>query len=160
MKRYILLVGLYLFIASLMAATGLFDLSYGQDLAEAHTALLAKGFKETERDEMSVAYTNDRIPGLIDLELLDVFDVGTISSWTAHYNVKDNAGLTQKMLSDLKAIHEKEPFPSDSNDRWTWDLGSTYSLNMTLSEDQATLSVEYVDSDEGWYWEEIFDWLE
>lgn len=159
MKRYILLAMLYLFIAVLMAETGLFDLSYGQDLAEAHTALLTKGFQETQRDDSPRTYKNDQIPGLIDLQISDTFEVDTVSSWTVHYNVKDNAGLVQKLLSDLKAIHKKEPVQYDSNfDEWFWDLGDTYEMGMYLSEDRSTLTIEYTDLDESWYWGDASDW--
>ncbi|MCB5266180.1 MAG: hypothetical protein LHW41_08100 [Candidatus Cloacimonetes bacterium] len=153
MKRYILVVGLYLFIAVLMAETGLFDLSYGQDLAEAHAALLAKGFEETGSDDFMIIYINDQIPELIDLEVWDSFDEDTVSSWIVRYNVQDNAGLVQKLLSDLKAIHKKDPIKNDSNfDEWFWDLGDTYEMGMYLSEDKSTLTIEYIDIDEPFYW--------
>ncbi|MCK9584184.1 MAG: hypothetical protein M0R69_04645 [Candidatus Cloacimonetes bacterium] len=160
MKKYILLATLYLFMAALMArVTGLYDLSYAQDMAEAHEALLAKGFEEIENDYAAVIYRNAKIPELIDLELQDTFDVGSISSWTARFNVKDNPGFVQKMLSDLKAIHKKEPAPSAPNiEDWFWDLGDTYELGMYLSEDKSTLTIEYIDIDESWFWGDSSDW--
>lgn len=153
MKRYILVAALYLFMAVLMAETGLFDLNFGQDLAEAHEALLAKGFLETQRDDTSVTYKNAQIPGLIDLEIWDSNDVDTISGWTVHYDIKDNAGLVQKMLADLKAIHENEPVKSDSIfEEWFWDLGYSYEMGMSLSEDKSMLTIDYVDANDGWHW--------
>ena len=61
MKRYILLAILCLFMAALMAQTGLFDLSFGQSTAEAHAALLEKGFLETDRDEIGRASCRERV---------------------------------------------------------------------------------------------------
>ncbi|MDD3563097.1 MAG: hypothetical protein PHR32_05435 [Candidatus Cloacimonetes bacterium] len=150
MKKYIILAALCLFMAVLMAQTGLYDLSYAQDMAEAHKALLAKGFQESNRNDLSVTYTNDQIPGLIYLEIRDVLDTKTISSWTVRFDVEDNAGMIQKLIADLTAIHKKEPVTSDFDDRWEWDLGSTYGVNMLLYEEQSTLSVNYTNANEHW----------
>ncbi|MDD3563096.1 MAG: hypothetical protein PHR32_05430 [Candidatus Cloacimonetes bacterium] len=160
MKRYILLVVLYLFMAALMAQqTGLFDLNYNQSMKAAHAALLAKGFEETGRLILTVTYKNDKIPGLIDLELRDMFEVGLISSWAIRYNVKDNPELISKLRSDLKALHKKELLQSDSNGVWTWDLGSSYGLSMILSDDKATLKLEYTDDDEtNWLEMQMSEW--
>ncbi|MDD3563094.1 MAG: hypothetical protein PHR32_05420 [Candidatus Cloacimonetes bacterium] len=158
MKRSILLAMLYLFMAILMAETGLFDLSYGQNLAEAHAALLAKGFLETDRDDLSVSYANAKIPGLIELEVWEVFEDGTISGWTALYKVQDNPGLVQKMLSELSAMHKVEPERNESTNEWIWDLGSTYGLSMKISVNGESLTVDYWDTEEDLYWLDMMGW--
>ncbi|MDD2423884.1 MAG: hypothetical protein PHG34_06715 [Candidatus Cloacimonetes bacterium] len=150
MKRYILLVMLLLFMAALMAETGLFDLSYGQDMADAHTALLAKGFEETKRGAHFVVYDNDQIPGLMDLEIRDIFEDGTVSSWTARYYLPYAPGLVGKMLADLKAYHQMEPeliYPNT----WTWEFGYPNELDMRLSVDQLWLVIDYTNLDEQGY---------
>lgn len=149
MKRYILLVMLYLFMAALMAETALFDLSFGQSTAEAHTALLAKGFHETERGFMYVDYKNDQIPELSILGVYDHTNSGTISDWSAYYKALDNPKLIEKILADLTAIHKKEPDSRSAQDEWTWKMNAPYGLRVSLSKDGAILKVEYsTDQDE------------
>lgn len=156
MKRYILLAILCLFMAALMAQTGLFDLSFGQSTAEAHTALLAKGFKETERGFMYVDYKNDQVPELSILGVYDHTDEGTISDWSAYYKVLDNPKLIDKILADITAIHKKEPDSTSVQDEWTWKLDAPYGLHVSLSEDRAILKIEYTtNQDES----ETMDWL-
>ncbi|MDD2423883.1 MAG: hypothetical protein PHG34_06710 [Candidatus Cloacimonetes bacterium] len=159
MKRYILLAILCLFMAALMAQTGLFDLSFGQSTAEAHAALLEKGFLETDRDDLSVIYENAKIPGLTELEVWDVFDDGTISGWTARYYMTYAPGLVQKMLSELSAMHKGEPERNESTNEWIWDLGSTYRLSMKIPvNDEESLTVDYWDTEEDLYWLDLMGW--
>jgi hypothetical protein len=138
---------LFLFMAALMAETGLFDLSYGQDMAEAHTALLAKGFQETQRTAGSVSYTNSKIPGLTSLEVKDYFHHGTVSEWTAIYNVQDKAKLTEKIISDLTAIHGKESAQIYLTHEWWWMMADPYAIYVTLSDDLSTMTVAYSNDD-------------
>lgn len=154
MKKYILLASLFLFMAVLAAETGLFDLSYGQSLAEAHKALLAKGFQETKRNSLYVSYKNDQIPGLIVLEISDTFGEESISSWTVKYDM-NVAGILEKMLSDLATIHKAEPYYDNIFGMWTWEMDSPYGLSAALSKDQSRLTIEYTNSDEIW---EYFNW--
>ncbi|MCB5272045.1 MAG: hypothetical protein LHW56_09405 [Candidatus Cloacimonetes bacterium] len=143
MKRYILLAMLCLGMAFLMAETGLFDLSYGQNMAEAHKALLAKGFQETQRNAKSVSYINSKIPGLNTLEVMDYFQNGTVSEWTARYDVKDKAKLAQELISDLTAIHGKESTQIYlTHNRW-WKLANPYALQVRFSDDLSILTIEY-----------------
>ena len=156
MKRYILLAALCLFMAALMAEPGLFELSFGQNLEEAHAALLVKGFHETERGFMYVDYKNDKIPELSILAVYDHTNKGTISDWSVYYEVQDNPKLIEKILSDLTVIHKKEPDSTSVQNEWICKMNAPSGLRVSLSEDRAILKVEYSsDQDEL----EAMDWM-
>lgn len=156
MKRYIVLALLLMVLAVLAAKPGLFDLSFDESMADAHQNLLAKGFQETDRNDLSVRYKNDHIPGFVVLEIRDIFDDGHISSWTVRYDA-NVAGLVEKIVSDLTAIHALTPIYNVSNEAWTWELDYPYGLSAKVFDDESRLVIEYMNDEEYSYWE-LFDW--
>jgi hypothetical protein len=152
MKKSLLFVLFCLLVTTFFAQTGLFDLSYGQDLGEAHKALLAKGFKEVERTDSVVKYTNAKIPELKVLEVRDSNDDGTISGWTARYNVEGNKALVDKLKAQLDTLHDTESYYDDYFEEWVWELANDNAIYFSLTDDDKTLIIQYTVYDDYYDW--------
>ena len=152
MKKSLILVLLSLLATAIFAQTGLFDLSFKQDIKEAHKALLAKGFKESDRTAELVKYTNAKMPELIELEVRNLNDDGTISGWTARYMVKDNEALINQLRTQLDTMHETEGYYDDYFEEWVWELANDKAVYMSLSSDESNLEIQYTEYDDYWDW--------
>jgi hypothetical protein len=152
MAMFCMLLAVLFAQTDLPAQTGLFGLSFEQDMGAAHKALLAKGFKENERAETAVTYTNAKIPELISLEVRNLNDDGSVSGWTAKYSQKDNLELESKLKKELVFLHDQQPYYDDYFDEWVWELDNDNAIYFSYNVEDSTLIINYTVYDDSSDW--------
>ncbi|MDD2229149.1 MAG: hypothetical protein PHY48_07055 [Candidatus Cloacimonetes bacterium] len=155
MKKTFFLLMVSLFAVAAFAQTGMFDLSYGQNIEDAHKALLAKGFKVVEQLAPTTEYSNKSVPNLISLKVRDAEDNGTISGWTIKYQVDGDQDKIDKFVTDLDALQGVTSYYDDWFGEWVWVLDNYNAIYMSLSLEEVFLTIDYTVYDDS---ADYYDW--
>jgi len=156
MKKTFLFLLISLFAVAVFAQTGMFDLSYGQNIDDAHKALLTKGFTVAEKTETTTEYSNTKIPHLLSLKISYNKEDQEIIDWIIKYQVNGDQELIDKYIADLDELQDVTSYYDDYTEEYVWELDNYNAIYMSLSEERAIMTIDYTEYDDYYYYDDYW----
>ncbi len=157
MKKVILISLFILSCVMLLAQTGMFNISFGQDYQTAVSSLLKQGFTQTDTTSTSRTFVNSKIPSLAKLQLRDTYSEKKVSGWTMYYRVGGDEAVIKDFKDKLDALHKVTSYYDDYYDEEVWELNDTYAIYFYTLDYDETLVIEYTElSDDDYYYDDDY----
>jgi len=140
---------------SLIAQTGLFDLTYGEPISNSRSNLTAKRMEIIYQSDTVIEYvpksesaSYSYVDGII---LVLVPQTQKLAGWFIVYNSENSADVDKVILDALAEMHGYDSEYVEESDQIIWRLGGTRSLHV-MHTTENSLSVLYFDAK----YEELF----
>jgi hypothetical protein len=143
MKRIAMLIALLVLFVTLGAQTGLFELSYGDDVDYCEELMAAKGFELSNDSGNVQTYVSEDNNWVDTIELeFDLYD-GVLTGWSVYYNPQSDEDIEQEVLDILVEYHGDDYEWYDYDDYYVWDLENGHSVEAFWDWDYELFTVAY-----------------
>jgi len=134
-------------LSSLLAQTGLYEISYQDDYQPLHDRLIRKGFIRTQLTQNKAIYINHNIPHLLALTLAIIPESKKVGLWSIIYLTGRDPDLVLSIVDELVAIHQEEPTYNEPIDEYYWQFNENRSLILSFDSESKILNLIYYDTE-------------